>query len=216
MYERLRITAELKTPIIMRGFLTFDALMGALLFEKYEDVEKAHANIPIRCEEGLYHASAAQIGDFEKGAVSFIASLRADHDIHPDLLLKNKEGTNTHRKMKRTKREAYGNVKNDYLTINTPKVFWDVEGDGDQIRELLKNAMFIGKKRTAGYGEITNWHFDDSLNNGLLSPDNKPMRPIPVQLYEGDKSLPISDAAWKPAYWNPENIAACYAPEAIS
>ena len=216
MNERLRITAELKTPIIMKGFLTFDALMGALLFERYENVEKAHAEIPIRCEEGLYHASAARVDDFERGSVSFIASLRADHDINPDLLLKNKAGTNTHRRMKRTKREAYGNVKNDYVTINTQTIFWDVEGDYNQIHQLLQNAMFIGKKRTAGYGEIAEWKFKDGSNDGLLSSDNKPLRPIPVHLYKGDKTLPIVDAAWKPAYWNPENRAACYAPEAIT
>lgn len=216
MFEKLRITAELKTPIIMRGFLTFDALMGALLFEKYEDVEKAHAEIPIRCEEGLFHASAAQVGDFERGSVSFIASLRADHDINPDHLLKNTAGTGMHRRMKRTKREAYGNVKNDYRTIASQTVFWDVEGDYAKIGELLENAMFIGKKRTAGYGEIANWQFDDGLNDGLLSSDKTPLRPIPVHLYQGDKTLPIVDAAWKPAYWNPENRAACYAPEAIA
>lgn len=216
MFEKLRITAELKTPIIMRGFLTFDALMGALLFEKYEDVEKAHAEIPIRCEEGLFHASAAQVGDFERGSVSFIASLRADHDINPDHLLKNRAGTGMHRRMKRTKREAYGNVKNDYRTIASQTVFWDVEGDYAKIGELLENAMFIGKKRTAGYGEIANWQFDDGLNDGLLSSDKTPLRPIPVHLYQGDKTLPIVDAAWKPAYWNPENRAACYAPEAIA
>ena len=216
MYEKLRITAELKTPMIMRGFLTFDALMGALLFEKYEDVEKAHAEIPIRCEEGLFHASAAQVGDFERGSVSFIASLRADHDINPDHLLKNRAGTGMHRRMKRTKREAYGNVKNDYRTIASQTVFWDVEGDSAKIGELLNNAMFIGKKRTAGYGEIAKWHFDEGLNDGLLSSDKTPLRPIPVHLYQGDKTLPIVDAAWKPAYWNPENRAACYAPEAIA
>ena len=216
MFERLRITAELKTPIIMRGFLTFDALMGALLFEKYEDVERAHADIPIRCVADPFHASAAQVIDFEKGSVSFIAGLRADHDIDPNLLKKNQAGTGTHRKMKRTKREAYGNVKNDYMTINATNVFWDVEGNFDEISALLENAMFIGKKRTAGYGEIVNWNFDDAPNDGVLTASGKPLRPIPQHLYKGDTSLPILDAAWKPAYWNPENRAACYAPEAIA
>ena len=75
MYEKLRVTAVLKTPIIIRGFLTFDALMGALHFEKYEDVEKAHANIPIKCNEGLFHASAAQVEDFQRGSISFIAGV---------------------------------------------------------------------------------------------------------------------------------------------
>jgi len=216
MYEKLRVTAVLKTPIIMRGFLTFDALMGALHFEKYEDVEKAHANIPIKCNEGLFHASAAQVDDFQRGSISFIAGMRADHDIDADLLKKNRAGTKNHIVILRTKRERFGNVKNDYPTIAASKVFWDVEGHYDDIASLLKNAMFIGKKRTAGYGEIDRWDFEDGHNDGVLSADGKPLRPIPVPLYKGDTTLPIVDAAWKPAYWDPENRAACYAPEAIT
>lgn len=216
MYERLKIIAELKTPLIMRGFLTFDALMGALLFEKYEDVDKAHSEIPIKCNDGLFSASAAQLEEFTRGGVSFIAGLRADHDIDADLLLKDKTGTKIHRQMKRTKREAFGNVKNDYITLNSPKVFWEVEGDADRIDDLLRNAMFIGKKRTSGYGEVIKWDFEDTSLDGLLDTNNQPLRPIPVHLYKGDKSLPIIDAAWKPAYWNPENRSACYAPRMLA
>ena len=51
---------------------------------------------------------------------------------------------------------------------------------------------------------------------GLIGPNGEPLRPIPVDRFEGDKSFPIIDTAWKPAYWNPENRAACYAPEPVS
>jgi hypothetical protein len=39
--------------------MTFDALLGALLFERLQDVEKAHASIPIQCDDYLFNVSAA-------------------------------------------------------------------------------------------------------------------------------------------------------------
>ena len=55
-----------------------------------------------------------------------------------------------------------------------------------------------------------------NASNGLIGPNGEPLRPIPIDRFEGDKSFPIIDTAWKPAYWNPENRAACYAPEPVS
>ena len=42
-FENLLITAELASPIIIGGgFMTFDALLAAIVFEATEDLEKAH------------------------------------------------------------------------------------------------------------------------------------------------------------------------------
>ena len=61
MYEQVKIEATLRTPIIIQGYMTFYALLGALLFERLQDVDKTHASIPIQCDDGLFHASAAQV-----------------------------------------------------------------------------------------------------------------------------------------------------------
>ena len=216
MNEPLRITAELKTPVIIQGYLTFDALMGALLFERYEDVEKAHNDIPIKSEHGLFHASAAQVEIIDRGGVALVANLRATHDLDPDLLKKNNKGTKVHRKITLLKRQDFGPVLNNYRTITASKISWEVVGDKFLISDLLKAAFFIGKKRTAGFGEIIKWSFENIETDGLVSTDQNPLRPIPVERFQGNKLLPIVDTAWKPAYWNPENRSACYAPEPIS
>ncbi|MDA9823538.1 hypothetical protein N9C56_13765 [Paracoccaceae bacterium] len=39
MYEKVKIEATLRTPIIIQGYMTFDALLGALLFERLQDVD---------------------------------------------------------------------------------------------------------------------------------------------------------------------------------
>ena len=46
MYEQVKIEATLRTPIIIQGYMTFDALLGALLFERLQDVDKTHASMP--------------------------------------------------------------------------------------------------------------------------------------------------------------------------
>ena len=56
--ERFAIRAELVTPAII-SMLTLDGLLGALLFEELQDVDQAHAAIPLQCTDGLYHASMA-------------------------------------------------------------------------------------------------------------------------------------------------------------
>ena len=44
MYEQVKIEATLRTPIIIQGYMTFDALLGALLFERLQDVAKINAS----------------------------------------------------------------------------------------------------------------------------------------------------------------------------
>ena len=84
MYEKVKVEATLRTPIIIQGYMTFDALLGALLFERLQDVDKTHASIPIQCEDGLFHASAAQVEIIDRGGLALAANLKAQHDLNPD------------------------------------------------------------------------------------------------------------------------------------
>ena len=51
--ETFTVTADLVTPAIINT-LTLDGLLGAILFEELQDVDRAHAAIPLRCRDGLY------------------------------------------------------------------------------------------------------------------------------------------------------------------
>ena len=95
-------------------------------------------------------------------------------------------------------------------------------GHHEEIKSLLSGAYFIGKKRTAGFGEVSSWSVSELDNShkayvlhGLIGKNGEPLRPIPVDRFHGDKALPKTDTAWKPAYWDPENRAACFAPEPL-
>ena len=205
--DRIKVTAHLLAPVVTGGgYMTLDGLLAALLFDQLQDVEAAHAAIPVRQTDGLFHASAA-IMEASRSHVSFIAALRPDHSIDPALILKNKHGQ-LHRKFD----TSLTNVMNSYALLTAPTVTWYADGDADRIRSLLEPVQFIGKRRASGFGHVARWEIEPDDLDGIEGPFGEPLRPVPVDMFSGDKSHPIVDAAWRPAYWNPLHRTACYAP----
>jgi hypothetical protein len=205
--DRLRVTATLLAPLVTGGgYLTLDGLLAALLFDELQDVEAAHSSIPIKQTDGLYHASAG-ILEAARERITFIAALRPDHSIDPDLILKNKHGQ-LHRKFD----TSLTNVLNTYTQLTAPTVTWYAEGDAERIQRLLTPVQFIGKRRASGFGRVSHWHIEADDLDGIEGPFGEPLRPVPVDMFKGDTTHPIVDAAWRPAYWNPLHRTACYAP----
>ena len=49
--EKLTITAELESPLITGGgYMTFDALLASILFDQLQDVDAAHAAVPVQSD----------------------------------------------------------------------------------------------------------------------------------------------------------------------
>ena len=214
--DRLEITATLRTPLIPGGgYLTFDSLLGALLFERLGEVEAAHNAIPLADTDGLFHASAAVFGPCLSRRVAFVANLRADHALDPDLLRKNRQGR-VYRKIGRTRRQDFGAVMNGYTAFDAPEATWYAEGCGEAVERLLEDAPFIGKRRASGFGEVLRWRVRPGDHDGVVGPFGDPLRPVPVPMFRGDANALKVDAAWRPAYWLPENRAVCYAPEPVA
>ena len=210
--EKFTIRASLVTPAII-STLTLDGLLGAILFEELQDVDKAHASIPLRCREELFHASVAQFVDpIESGKHGFIAGLRASHDLDLDLIKKGKDG-GPHKAMGLTRRSDFGNVMNGYKTITAKSIQWHAEGDPEEVLELLHEVEFIGKKRTAGFGQVRGWELIESELDGITDGAGQPLRPVPITMWNGDKNAIRADAAWKPAYWVPQHRAICAVPK---
>ena len=213
--ERLKITADLETPIVFGGgYLTLDALLAALIFERTGDVDAAHGAVPLANANGLFHASAAIFEPIDSRRVSFVANLRAAHALDPDLLLRDKTGK-VHHKIGPTRRQDFGAVMNAYAAFDAPEIVWYAEGDGAAVERLLDGARFIGKRRGSGFGEVRRWSVEGGDLDGVVGPFGDPLRPVPVEMFAGDKDALKVDAAWRPAYWRPENRAICHAPEAV-
>lgn len=210
--DKFTIRATLVTPAII-STLTLDGLLGALLFDELQNVDQAHAAIPLRCREGLYHASVAQFIDpIESGTHAFIAGLRATHDLDLDLIKQGKDG-GPHRSIGLTRRSDFGNVMNNYKTIAAKSIEWHAEGDAEAVLDLLHEVEFIGKKRTAGFGQVREWELIESELDGITDTNGQPLRPVPLTMWSGASDVIRADAAWKPAYWLPQHRAICAVPK---
>jgi hypothetical protein len=212
---RFRVTAYMKTPIILGGgYATLDALLAALLFDRLENVEAAHAAVPLASTNCLFHASAAFYEAIDIGRTTFVASLRAQHDLDPDLIRKNKAGSGPHRAISTKRERDFGNVFNTYRRIATQQIDWYAEGDVDTVLELLQDARFIGKRRASGFGEVERWVIEPDELDGITGHLDEPLRPVPVEIFTGDQTAIKADAAWRPAYWNTAHRAICFVPGA--
>jgi len=137
--DKFTIRATVVTPAII-GTLTLDGLLGAILFEELQDIDKAHEAIPIQCRDGLYRAGVAQfVGPVESGKHGFIAGLRATHDLDLDLIKQGKDG-GPHRHICMTRQSDFGNVINGYMPIVAKGIEWHAEGDAEEVLELLQNV----------------------------------------------------------------------------
>ena len=212
--EKLKITAKMKTPFITGGgYMTFDALLAGILFDQLQDVEMAHSSVPIQCTDGLFHASAAFYESIDQSRIAFVANLRADHSISLDQIQKNKAGDGPHRKLGRTRTREFGAVMNSYDCHFAEQIEWYVDGNADEILKLIDPISFIGKRRASGFGEVDQWDIEKAELNGLTGILDEPLRPIPIEMFKGDPSSIKVDAAWRPAYWHPDNRAICFAPD---
>lgn len=210
--ERFTISADLVTPAIINT-LTLDGLLGAILFEDLGDVGKAHAAIPLRCRDDLFHASMAiAVGTVQTAGHTLIAGLRATHDLDLSLIRQSPSGQ-PHRKMGLARRSEFGNVMNSYQTVYATTICWHAEGDPDEVLALLEPVKFIGKKRTTGFGQVTRWQLAESSLDGVQDASGQPLRPVPLPMWQGDTNAIRADAAWRPAYWLPEHRALCAVPK---
>jgi hypothetical protein len=202
--EKLRVTATLSGPLITGGgYLTFDALLASATYSLTQDVDQAHNHLPVRRESGLYYASAAIYEALSIGKHSIVQGFRPD-DVWLDhnLLKKNKAGS-VHTKFS----NLSDNILNTYKAINTDSVTWYCEGDAEKIQKLLAHLPMIGKKRVC---TVMDWTVEEGDLDGLHGYADEPLRPVPVEMWTGDKSGPIVDAAWRPAYWDAAGRRACY------
>jgi hypothetical protein len=195
--------------------MTLDALLAAVLFDEHGDIDRAHSEIPLAQTEGLWHGSAAVYEKTSTGRQAFVANLRASHDLDIEHVAKNKQGK-PHAALGLARRREFGAVMNAYRIFTAESITWYGEGDAERVSSLVKTLDFIGKRRANGFGEVAGFKIVPSEVDGVLGFFSEPLRPIPVALYKGDPSALRADAAWRPAYWHPENRAVCYVPDPVT
>lgn len=213
--ERFKLQARLKTPIVLRGYTTLDALLMSVL-------SKGDVSNLLKCVDGLYFASAAlpeELGLQQKA--SFVASMRPDHTpewsnlIRPNARTKNGWAEGNDLKIGLSRQREGGNILNTYIAKYAPVVEWHAVGDGEAVLSLLKETQFLGKRRTCGYGEVAKWSLHQGELDGIVGYAHEPMRPIPVERWEHGGDWVPQEAAWKAPYWELANRTKCYVPIAV-
>lgn len=185
------------------GYLTFDALLASAVYSLTQSIDQAHNHLPLYQVDGLYHASAAVYEPLATGKVAIVQSMRPD-DVWLDhrWLKKNKQGA-VHTRFS----NLSDNILNTYKSLTVPTMTWYCEGDADRIQSLLTHLPMIGKKRAS---LVTRWDVEEGELDGVHGYADEPLRPVPVALWDGDKSGPVVDAAWRPAYWDAAGRTACF------
>lgn len=178
-------------------------------------LERGDVSDLLRCEQALYFASSGFAVDaVATQRASFVASMRPEHSPQwLEVLQSNTKDGDLRIGLSR-QREA-GNIINAYQATVARAIEWYATGHADAVLAALHPVRFIGKKRTAGYGEVSHWEAEDGELDGLVGYANEPLRPVPTARWtEGGDWVPV-EAAWKAPYWDVRNRDRCFVPAGI-
>lgn len=101
-----------------------------------------------------------------------------------------------------------------YWLLVAPYIDFYFSGELDGVMELLEviyTLGHLGSKRHSGLGKITRIEVDTHAPDWSVWKDEKPTRPIPVEMAPG-KNLPMEVEAFAPPYWHPARKTMCYVP----
>ncbi len=199
------LRARLRSPVIQRGYSTLDALLMAVL-------GRGDVTDLLHCVDGLYYASAGfPVDVIGQSPASFVASMRPEHTpcwghvIQPNT----KDGDV---QIGLARRREGGNVLNAYTASTARAVEWYATGHMDAVLAVVQSVSFIGKKRSAGYGEVEHWHAQHDDLDGLIGYLGEPLRPVPTERWTAGGDWIPMEAAWKAPYWDVRNRTCCFVP----
>ncbi len=220
----------LSSPIIMRGHLTLDGLLGGAVFEQRGDemdIVKALDDLPLKktCVDGsdrpLYHASALRMRwGSPMRDVSQVKSLNPNR-LYDEDFARLRQG----RRLPKIN-DKFPNKIASYIAIGAPAVWFFGVGDIGRIATIMRRVRFIGTRRHGGFGEISELSDGrsdvmlypvsgvDEHTFGLLDEDGLPARPMPVSVWDSLSTAPqpIVFETWHNPYWDRTCATKCVVP----
>lgn len=220
-FRPFRITIHLATPPVFVGahhFPTLDAVLAAARFRETNDLD-AMMDIPILCEDGLYHASCAfmreRIGSplTADASASFVRAIHvSDLDIPAGCFVHQKPGTGIE-----TERGDFKSLVHTYTALTTDGgsqedaavLSYYGFGDARACSDLLWDYLIgIGKKGSRGHGEFArkpDYQLLDSDRSLVMRGTGMPARPVPLERWmslEGaNPGAPRRTISWRPPYF---------------
>lgn len=210
----IRVEIMLATPLALgRTHFTLDAILFGILSDMVERGE-CHldpvAHIPLRSEEGLFFATAAEFHNEIETSETKIGGIRLVKDMADAVQFLQPKG----RKLAKID-TARGQMKahlSRMRSIACSAVSWEAVGDPDRVEALLRGVTHIGGLRKDGHGEVASVEVspaDCERDEDVLVRNGLPRRPIPVAS-RFRLNVPTTIETWRPAYWDHANAAECY------
>ena len=204
------IRIELGSSIIPGRRYHLDGLLGALIFERTGDAQKASMALPLARRGSVWSASACLL-ETPCAVIphDVIQTLRPAVDLRRDLFRPERRGY----PMIRADRGSYQNVVEELIAYEASAVWFAGTGHVNAVRDLLSDATSIGRKRSSGRGQIKRVDIEETCvaNAGWSFPDRTPARAIPVGEWCGDGPVERAVERWTPPYWRGD-MDACVVP----
>lgn len=186
-FTTFRLEVTLKSSAIIQGPLTLESLCAASVFESTGLMrEEALALVPIASE---------MVNGFrvwQASSVCFEGHIRRGIEVIPRRLRRSEIGPEFFDGNSRVRKgdpwgveQGKGNYKallNSYPTIQAERLVWVASGDAHACAEMIRDLMFIGKRRGQGFGQISSVSLMPSLEHPVIDINGFVRRPIPVEM----------------------------------
>lgn len=211
-----KITFKLKSPVCFQGFIMFDSILAyAYAQEQLKGVERQTERLtidnlidftpmPIKMHERGYFMASWMLSDYAD-TVEYTGSWKKRWANEYDHLA-------DFRKKKRKVRINAGPQKSYDMPmrlVDIPECYFYFQSeDPAEVERLIgKHIIGIGKKRKYGHGYIKSFKIEPVD----YDPFEQIIRPIPVDPdnLEFVPGMEVTNVAWYPPYWMPENHALC-------
>lgn len=201
MSQSFAIEARLSSPLIAHGFLTLDALLYFVMERMGLAHEDIFGRMPLdRHACGVFAGSA---GFFDHtptyGDTAFVGVGARNIEMAP--IATGRGGRIAKLNVKSGK---YKNIRNAYVTESADAMLWFGHGDLSATLALLSALDGVGKKASAGFGQVESWNGVPLASDySLLFKNGEPSRPVPSGICDQGR---LQASALLPPYYSGGNV----------
>jgi len=181
MSDHFLIRLALTTPVILSHQTTLDGILAGLILQETGDMNKALSALPLAKQAGVWC-----------GSCIFLQSPVQTNEIVMGPKVRQLETVGGDARPERG--HEFRNRQTYVRAFSTPSAYFMGEGDLAEVKRLVSGMTGIGKKRSAGYGQV-NISSSDFIDldapreqGALMLSDGTPSRPIPMSVWSELKS----------------------------
>lgn len=186
-FTSFRLEIGLKSPAIIQGPLTLESLLAASIYESTGLMrEDALSCVPIESvninNKIIWQASAVIFNGYVRNGRTTIIRRIRQTEIGPEFFEPNARARKTDPWALNQASGDYKALMNTYPTIQADSLVWYAIGEAEVCAQMVRDLMFIGKRRNQGFGEIEYVEVSKTTENPILDCSGMVRRPLNVNL----------------------------------